>query len=113
MEYPLNVKLLKDGVDKPIITALFSQPEAESSDLCASKNHNNPCFTEVNVTGNNVFWWCGLLASKCEYNRGEVAGTRFSISWTWAIFFIHWGNYTCIVEQNAMASNASISVYGI
>ena len=138
-ESPLFAKLIKDGVDEPIISAKFYgfydrlqvnisanisvnilEESSVNNDSCYSDVRPNekggweenllPCFTSWDVKVNENFWWCGFLADKCVIDAEYETRIIFTITYYLTIPFIHVGNYTCQIAQNGEVRNATFSI---
>ena len=122
-KWPVQVKMLKDGLDEPIISGNFSSSQIFlngtiiSNDSCYSLSKLNkplqPCYTEMKLQTSNNFWFCGFLAEGCGTYREYEALLLFQLDWLWALPFIHWGNYTCQAIQNDILVEETLLMEGI
>ena len=107
-ESPLYVTLMKEGLEEPIISAVFysslgasnaniSNENTASNTSCYKPNASIPCFNNYQMKVNNNFWWCGYLADFCNLHADNAF--QFFIFWGSTVWFIHWGKYICKIEQ--------------
>ena len=131
---PVYTRLLKEGVEDPIISAVFygtysASNESVENDTkwfpapceCEYKYDEwgnialiyPPCFTHHQIQNNNGFWWCGTFANFCGRLYLRETLIAFEKNWRWINPFIHWGNYTCQAEQNGTIKEYSFQMQGI
>ena len=127
-ESPVITRLLKEGVETPILSAKFygwfnstnSTPDSNSScysrdslDISGNFKANAlPCFTSAQLLEtNDNFWWCGFINDQCGIETTVETSIRIQIKWYLVIPFLHLGNYSCEVEQNGTLATSTYAFY--
>ena len=104
---PLTVKLLKQGVEEPIVSATFYSWDNETNENISDSARmlDIPCWKEVKILNNCVDYW------QQSAKIGSVI--FFKIKWIWTLFFVHQGTYICQAVQSEMVKESSQTFSGI
>ena len=130
-ESPLFTRLIKDGVEEPIISAKFygfyDGLEGDVSEETMIDNYSCystfrfdekgiwqeyllPCYSSCELKVNDDFWWCGFIAYRCIIDPKYETNIEFSIKFSYILPYIYVGNYTCQIEQNGAVRNSTFSI---